>query len=93
MFLTSKFLDLKKEELLTIKKQNNILKLYLNINWKKGKHRRVEFQKLNNSLRRTVMMIMIIMNNRFGPVIIDGPEHYLDNEDIEIGRASCRERV
>ncbi|MFV1975830.1 MAG: hypothetical protein ACC651_08775 [Candidatus Scalindua sp.] len=82
MFSTSKFLNLKKEELLTIKKQNNILKLYLNINWKKRKPKRVEFHRLNNSLRRAVMIIMIIMNNRFGPVIIDAPEYYLDNEDI-----------
>ena len=78
---TSRFLDPAKEELLFLERKES-LKLYLNVNWKKGKDRRVEFQKLSKSLKRTVMVMMIIMNERFGPVIIDAPEESIDNIDI-----------
>ncbi|GAX62301.1 hypothetical protein SCALIN_C29_0085 [Candidatus Scalindua japonica] len=80
-YTTSGFLDPKKEELLFLEK-NGHLKLFLNINWKKGETRRMEFQKLRRSLKRTVMIMMIIMNDRFGPVIIDSPEESIDNIDI-----------
>lgn len=80
-YTTSRFLDPEKEELLFLEKKD-FLKLYLNTNWKKEKTRRVEFQKLSKSLKRTVMVMMIIMNDRFGPVIIDSPEESIDNIDI-----------
>ncbi len=80
-YTTSRFLDPENEELLFLV-NNGPLKLYLNINWKKGKTRRMEFQKLSKSLKRVVMIIMIIMNDRFGPVIIDSPEESIDNIDI-----------
>jgi len=82
MFSTSNFLAVKKEVLLRIKREKNSLKLYLNVDWNEKKSKMVEFSKLNNSLKRTAMIMMIIMDNQFGPVIIDAPEDYVDNEDI-----------
>ena len=82
MFSTSNFLAVKREVLLRIKEENDSLKLYLNVDWNKKKSKMVEFSKLNNSLKRTAMIMMIIMDNQFGPVIIDAPEDYVDNEDI-----------
>jgi hypothetical protein len=82
MFATTKFLEKGEEPLLHIEKQQGGLKLSLNINWGKNKPKYVEFSRMNNSMKRVVMLMMIIQNNQFGPVIIDAPEDYLDNEDV-----------
>lgn len=81
-FSISKFLKVEKEELLFIEEKDGNIKLYLNVNWKKGKKKRVQFDNLTSSLKRTVVIIMIIMEKGFGPVIMDAPELALDNIDM-----------
>lgn len=82
MFSTMKFLEPEKEQLLFIQKKQGSLKLCLNLNWGGKKPKLQFFSKLGNSLKRVVMLLMILQNDKFGPLIIDAPEDYLDNEDI-----------
>jgi len=82
LFSISNFLHSKNDQLLFVKEQENTYKLYLNINWRQGKEKLRDFFRLNNSLKRIVMIMMIIIGDGFGPVIIDAPEDYYNNEDI-----------
>lgn len=50
--------------------------------WLSGKEKMREFFTLSHSLRRTMMLCMIVMMDDFGPTIIDAPEASLDNDDI-----------
>ena len=82
LFSISNFLQSKNDQLLFVEMQENTYKLCLNINWRQGKEKMRDFFRLNNSLKRIVMIIMIIIGDGFGPVVIDAPEDYYDNEDI-----------
>jgi len=76
------FLKEKDEQLLYVKSDQAGYKLSVNIQWRTGKAKMMDFFKLGNSMRRTTLMCMIIIMSDFGPVIIDAPETHFDNEDI-----------
>lgn len=76
------FLSKHNEQLLALKSDQAGYKLSVNIRWHAGKTKMTDFFSLNNSLRRTVLMCVIIITSDFGPAIIDAPEAHFDNEDI-----------
>jgi histidinol phosphatase-like PHP family hydrolase len=81
MFLISQFLE-KNESLLLIQKNQTGFKLLVNIQWRTGKVKMKDFFTLSHSIRRTVIMCIIIVASNLGTAIIDAPETHFDNEDI-----------
>jgi len=75
------FLD-EKEPLLCVKAKNKMYQLSVNVNWRNGKQKFRDFFQLSDSLRRTILLSMIVISRDFGPKIIDAPEEHFDNEDI-----------
>ena len=47
-----------------------------------GKPELVPFEKLTRSLRRVVLLSILLLTNRSGPLLIDEPGDQFDNEDI-----------
>jgi hypothetical protein len=82
MFSLNNFLEEEDRPLLFGEGKGNDYKIYLDINWNKGKTKKVEFSKLDGSLRRTILACIIIISGKTGPLIMDAPENYFDNEDI-----------
>jgi hypothetical protein len=82
MFSVSNFLEEEKQQLLFVENNGDNYKLYLNVNWNRRKEKRVEFSKLDNSLKRIVLICIIVISGKVGPLIVDAPEGYLNNEDI-----------
>ncbi|MGA1868221.1 MAG: hypothetical protein ACMUJM_06710 [bacterium] len=82
LFSVAHFLEETKEPLLEMKKGDEGYDLFLNINWRSGRAKMRDFFNLSLSLRRTVMMVIIVILSDFGPTIIDAPEDNFDNEDI-----------
>ncbi|UCH97094.1 MAG: hypothetical protein JSV88_09650 [Candidatus Aminicenantes bacterium] len=76
------FLEEKNQRLLYAELHENQYKIYLNVRWNRGKEKRVEFEKLDNSLRRIVFICIMLISGIAGPLIIDAPEAYFNNEDI-----------
>lgn len=56
--------------------------LSLNTNWRNGKPRLAAFSDLSRSLRRMVIVSIILVTGKNGPLIIDEPGDHFDNEDI-----------
>jgi len=56
--------------------------LALNLNWRNGKPSLVPFADLSRSLRRMVIVSIILVTGKNGPLIIDEPGDHFDNEDI-----------
>jgi len=82
MFSIPAFLEARAEPLLSLKVVNGTYQLALNVNWRRDKAKMKNFFKLGFSLRRTMIMCMVIIMSDFGPTIIDAPERNFDNEDI-----------
>ncbi len=82
MFSIPNFLEIKEERLLYAEGDNKRYKLRVNVNWRTGKAKMMDFFKLRNSLRRIAIISMIVISGSFGPLIIDAPESNFDNEDI-----------
>jgi len=71
-----------KEPLLYVKAKNQMYQLSLNVNWRNGKQKFRYFYQVSDSLKRMILLSMIVIGRDFGPKIIDAPEAYFDNEDI-----------
>lgn len=84
IFAIPGFLESQSEQLMRVEIKNNMYELSLNIDYGLGLKnvKFVDFFKLNNSLKRCVMMAVLIIGEQFGPVTIDAPEDYLDNYDV-----------
>ena len=84
IFAIPGFLESQSEQLMRLEIKNNMYELSLNMDYGLGLKnvKFVDFFKLNNSLKRCVMMAVLIIGEQFGPVTIDAPEDYLDNYDI-----------
>lgn len=76
------FLAEETQQLLYAEADGNSYKLYLDTQWNRGKEERVEFSKLDNSLRRVILISIIIIGGTTGPLVIDAPEDYFNNQDI-----------
>jgi hypothetical protein len=76
------FLAEETQQLLYLETDGNNYKLYLNTQWNRGKEKRVEFSKLDNSLKRVVLISIFIISETTGPIVIDAPEEYFNNQDI-----------
>jgi hypothetical protein len=81
-FSIPNFLEKEKEPLLSVKDKQGGYELFLNVRWRRGRKRMKNFFTLGYSLRRTVLMSIILIMHDFGPAIIDAPETHFDNEDI-----------
>jgi len=82
MFAISLFAEEKKQQLLYAEADGDNYKLYLNERWNRGKEKRTAFPALDNSLRRIVLISVITISGTTGPLIIDTPEQYFNNQDI-----------
>jgi hypothetical protein len=76
------FLAEETQQLLYLETDGNKYKLYLDTQWNRGKEKRVEFSKLDNSLKRVVLISIFIISETTGPIVIDAPEEYFNNRDI-----------
>jgi len=72
-----RFLSSKKKEILKLEESSQGMRLYITID---GKER--EFFTLDKGMKKAVIMLILLCSEKFGPVIIDSPESYLDNEGI-----------
>jgi len=82
MFAISLFVEEEKQQLLYAEADGDNYKLYLNEQWNRGKEKRIEFSGLDNSLRRIILISVIIISGTTGPLIVDAPEEYFNNQDI-----------
>lgn len=82
MFAISLFVEEEKQHLLYAEADGDNYKLYLNEQWNRGKEKRTEFSGLDNSLRRIILISVIIISGTTGPLIIDAPEEHFNNQDI-----------
>jgi hypothetical protein len=82
MFAISLFVEEEKQQLLYAEADGDNYKLYLNEQWNRGKEKRIEFSGLDNSLRRVILICVIIISGTTGPLIIDAPEEHFNNQDI-----------
>lgn len=82
MFAVSLFVEEDKQQLLYAEAGRHYYKLYLNEQWNRGKEKRTEFSGLDNSLRRVILISVIIISGTTGPLIIDAPEDHFNNQDI-----------
>lgn len=82
LFSLPRFLDQKREPLLTVTLSPTGYQLAMNMKWRVDDAVMKDFFRLSLSQRRTAMMCMIIVSGRFGPVIIDAPEEEFDHEDM-----------
>ncbi len=84
IFAIPGFLESQSEQLMRVEIKNNMYELSLNMDYGLGLKnvKYVDFFKLNNSLKRCVMMAVLIIGEHFGPATIDAPEDYLDNYDV-----------
>lgn len=74
------FLSKKKKQILRLEESAEGLMLYIITDDKK--HLEQEFFTLDKGMKIATIMLVILCNEKFGPVIIDSPENYLDNEGI-----------
>jgi len=81
-FSTSRFLEEEEDPLLTLSIEQGAYQLSVNVRWRHGKPDMRKFFTLSKSMRRTIMMAIGLMDNSFGPVIIDAPEDLFDNDDM-----------
>ena len=71
------------EAFLMVKNINGQYRLFHNLNWRTGrKINAVDYFKLSNSIRRILLIATLLVSDLTGPLIIDAPEEYFDNEDI-----------
>lgn len=63
-------------------KKTACYELALNTTWRGGKPTLVPFPELSRSLRRMVIVSIILVTGKSGPLIIDEPGDHFDNEDI-----------
>ncbi len=82
MFSIPNFLKEQNTPLFVLESNQEGYNLSVNAQWHINKMKTRDFFTLNKSLRRTVLMCVIIIISEFGPVIIDAPEEHFDNEDI-----------
>lgn len=82
MFVVSLFVEEDKQQLLYAEANGDYYKLYLNVQWNRGKEKRIEFSGLDNSLRRVILISVIVISGTTGPLIIDAPEEHFNNQDI-----------
>jgi histidinol phosphatase-like PHP family hydrolase len=82
MFAIPLFLEKEKHQLLYAEADGNNYKLHLDVQWNRGKEKKVEFSELDNSLRRMIFICVTIISGTTGPLIIDAPEGYFNNHDI-----------
>ncbi len=82
MFSIDMFLEEKDRQVLYVEKDGDHYKLFLDILWKKGKEKKVEFSELDNSLRRIVLISILVISGNTGPLIIDTPEEHFNSDDI-----------
>lgn len=71
------FLSKKKNHMLRLEETSQGINLYINI---EGEEK--EFFTLDKGMRKAVIVLILLGNEKFGPVIIDSPESYLDNEGL-----------
>lgn len=82
MFTIPFFLEKEKHRLLYAEADGNNYKFHLDVQWNRGKEKKVEFSELDNSLRRVILICVTIISGTSGPLIIDAPEGYFNNQDI-----------
>ena len=82
LFAIPRFLKKDASPLLRAKEHNGAYEITADVNWGRKKERQVDFFKLNDSLKRALLLCMIIIHKDFGPAIIDAPESQFDNADI-----------
>ncbi len=83
IFAIPQMLSGEDESFLMVKNVRGKYQLLHNINWRSGKRlKNINFFKLSNSIRRIMIIAMLVVDNLNGPLIIDAPEEYFDNEDI-----------
>lgn len=56
--------------------------LKVNLRWRRGRAQLQAFSKCSASLRRLVIIMIVLVSETPGPVIIDEPADHFDNEDI-----------
>ncbi|MEM9460561.1 MAG: hypothetical protein AAGF11_40710 [Myxococcota bacterium] len=56
--------------------------LGLNTNWRRGRPKFTSFDYLSKSRRRLVVLSLVMLSSRPGPLIVDEPDRHFDNEDI-----------
>lgn len=54
----------------------------LNLNWRAGKPELLGFEQLTRSLRRVVLLSVLLLTGKSGPLLIDEPGDQFDHEDI-----------
>ena len=81
-FSSPRFLDEKREPLLTLALGGAGYSLAMNLCWRRDDVCLANFSNLTASQRKTAMMCMIILSSQFGPVMIDAPEEEFDHEDM-----------
>jgi histidinol phosphatase-like PHP family hydrolase len=82
MFDLPAFLSNVSAPLIVFEAKDNTWQLSLNVTWRMGKPELVPFEKLTRSLRRVVLLSILLLTNRSGPLLIDEPGDQFDNEDI-----------
>lgn len=80
VYQKQKFLSNKKKQILRLKESADGVKLYITIDSQKKKEK--EFFTLDKGTKIATIMLLLLCNEKFGPVIVDSPEDYLDNEGI-----------
>lgn len=68
--------------LLVFDVKDNAWQLSMNLSWRQGKPELVAFEKLTRSLRHVVLLSILLLTNKSGPLLIDEPGDQFDNEDI-----------
>ncbi len=83
LFDLPKFLSAEPTPLLRVElDKHGGYEVYINLEWQRGKPTLRRFSRCSDSLKRLIVMIMVILSGRSGPVIIDEPADQFDNADI-----------
>jgi len=75
-----RFLSKKKKQILRLEESAEGVRLYIITDDKK--HEEQEFFTLDKGMKIATIMLILVCNEKFGPVTIDSPEDHLDNEGI-----------
>lgn len=82
LFNLPAFLSPDAAPLLQLEAKDGRYLLNFNLAWRAGKPDFMAFEKLTSSLRRIVLMSILLVTGKSGPLLIDEPGDQFDNEDI-----------
>lgn len=82
LFNLPAFLSSEAAPLIQLEAKGGRYQLSLNLAWRSGKPDLVEFERLTSSLRRIVLLSVLMVTGKSGPLLIDEPGDQFDNEDI-----------